>query len=64
MRKIGLSFALLLLFSGCSSFIEEPPVQDQKPSVEQIRNEQLQQEAAVLREEVRLRKQELGSLSQ
>jgi len=62
MLKTGLSILVLLLMSGCATFIGDEPGQAEQTSLDQSQNEQLRTEATALRQAVSEQQGELDRL--
>jgi len=62
MLRTGLSILVLLLMSGCATFIGDEPGQAEQTGLAQSQNEELRTEATALREAVRQQQDELDRL--
>ncbi len=62
MLKTGLFTLVLLLMSGCASFIGDEPGQTEQTGIDQSQNDQLRTEAAALRQAVQQQQEELDQL--
>jgi len=62
MLKTGLTIAVLLLVSGCSTLMGPPAEPVQQNSMEQAENARLQAESAALRQALKEKKAELEAL--
>jgi len=62
MMRAGLFTLVLLLMSGCATFIGDEPGQAEQTGIDQSQNNQLRTEAEALRQAVREQQEELERL--
>jgi hypothetical protein len=62
MLRTGLFTLVLLLMSGCATFIGDEPGQAEQTGIDQSQNDQLRTEAAALRQAVQQQQDELDRL--
>jgi len=62
MLRAGLFTLVLLLMSGCATFIGDEPGQAEQTNIDQSQNNQLRTEAEALRQAVQQRQAELNRL--
>jgi len=62
MLRTGLAILVLLLMSGCATFIGDEPGYSEQTNLDQSQNEQLRTEASALRQAVSDRQNELDRL--